>query len=132
MADTVTTKTLFNSPSKLVVQLTSLSDGTGETNVLKVDKSTFTGLNGVEPSKLTIEKIVYDVSSMRVKLTWDQSSDETIAVLQGEGCIDWYKNGRSARNVGANTGGAGDILLTTTNHSAGDGYEITLYMHKKD
>lgn len=132
MADTVTIKTLFNSPAKLIVQLTSLSDGTGETNVLKVDKSTFTGLNGVEPSKLTVEKIIYDVSSMRVKLTWDQTVDETIAVLQGDGVIDWYHNGRSARNVGVNTGGTGDILLTTTNHSAGDGYEITLYLHKKD
>ena len=132
MADTVTTKTLYNSPSKLVVQLTNLSDGTGESNVVKVDKSTFTGLNGAEPTKLTIEKIVYDVSSMRVKLTWDQTTDETIAVLQGDGQIDWYKNGRSARNVGSNTGGTGDILLTTANQSVGDGYDITLYLHKKD
>lgn len=129
MADTVTTKTLFNSPKKLVVNLTSLSDGTGESNVVKVDKSTFTGLNGLEPTKLVVEKIVYDVSSMRVLLTWDQTSDETIAVLQGDGCIDWRKNGG---NIGANTGGNGDILLTTANHAVGDGYNITLYLRKKD
>ncbi len=132
MVDTVTVKTLFNSARKLVVNLTNLSDGTGESNVLKVDKSTFTGLNGSEPSKLVIEKIVYDVSSMRVLLTWDQSSDETIAVLQGDGCIDWCKNGKHSGNTGANTGGSGDILLTTANHAVGDGYNITLYLRKKD
>ncbi len=132
MVDTVTVKTLFNSPRKLVVNLTNLSDGTGESNVVKVDKSTFTGLNGSEPSKLTIEKIVYDVSSMRVLLTWDQTSDETIAVLQGDGEINWYKNGKHSGNTGANTGGNGDILLTTANQAVGDGYNITLYLRKKD
>lgn len=129
MADTVTTKTIFNSPRKLVVELTNLSDGTGESNVVKVDKSTFTGLNGIEPSKLVVEKIVYDVSSMRVLLTWDQTSDETIAVLQGHGCLNWKKSGG---NIGANSGGAGDILLTTANHAVGDGYQITLHLRKKD
>mgnify|MGYP001606335609 FL=1 len=132
MADTVTTKTLFNSPRKLVVNITNLSDGTGESNVVKVDKSAFTGPNGSEPTKLVIEKIVYDVSSMRVLLTWDQTSDETIAVLQGDGTIDWYKSGKHSGNVGANTGGTGDILLTTATQSVGDGYNITLYLRKKD
>ena len=129
MADTVTVKTIFNSPRKLVVLLTNLSDGTGESNVVKVDKSTFTGLNGSEPSKLVVEKIVYDVSSMRVLLTWDQTSDETIAVLQGHGCLNWKKSGG---NIGVNTGGTGDILLTTANQAVGDGYNITLHLRKKD
>ena len=132
MADTVTTKTLFNSPRKLVVNITNLSDGTGESNVVKVDKSAFTGPNGSEPTKLVIEKIVYDVSSMRVLLTWDQTSDETIAVLQGDGTIDWYKSAKHSGNVAANTGGTGDILLTTATQSVGDGYNITLYLRKKD
>lgn len=132
MADTVTTKTIFESKRKLVVQLTNRSDGTGESNVVKVDKSTFTGLNGSEPSKLTVEKIMYDVSSMRVMLTWDQTTDEVLAILQGDGCMDWHKRGKHARNVGVETGGTGDILLTTANQSAGDGYNITLYLCKKD
>ena len=132
MADTVAIKTLFNSPRKLVVNLTNLSDGTGESNVVKVDKSALTGLNGLEPTKLVVEKIVYDVSSMRVLLTWDQTSDETIAVLQGDGTIDWSKGGKHSGCIGTNTGGAGDILLTTANQAVGDGYNITLYLRKKD
>lgn len=129
MADTVTTKVLFSGSRRYVVHLTNTSDGTGESNVIKVDKSTLVGLNGLEPSKLVVEKIVYDVASIRVLLTWDETSDETIAVLQGWGCLDFRKSGGI---VGANTGGTGDILLTTANHSSGDGYDITLYLRLKD
>ena len=129
MADTVTSKTVFSGSRKLVMHFTNRSDGTGESNVVKVDKSTFTGPNGAEPTKLVVEKILYDVSSMRVLLTWDQTSDEVIAVLQGDGCLDFTEAGGL---VGANTGGAGDILLTTANQSSGDGYDITLFMRLKD
>lgn len=129
MADTVTTKTLFNSPLKLVVHLTNDSDGTGESNVVKVDKSTFTGPNGLEPTHLAVEKIEYDVSSIKVKLSWDHTTDETIAILQGQGEINWFKSGR---NVDVETGQTGDILLTTENQTSGDGYNITLHLRKKD
>lgn len=129
MADAVTTKTVFNGPRRLVVHLTNDSDGTGESNVVKVDKSAFTGPNGSEPTKLVVEKIKYDVSSMKVALAWDQTTDETIAILQGDGCLDWRKAGGL---IGANTGGTGDILLTTENQTSGDGYDITLFLRKKD
>lgn len=129
MADTVTTKVVFAGKRRYIVHLTNVSDGTGESNVIKVDKSTLTGLNGQEPTKLVVEKIHYDVSAIRVLLTWDQTSDETIAVLQNIGKLDWTKEGGL---VGANTGGTGDILLTTANQTVGDGYDITLYLRLKD
>lgn len=132
MADTVTTKTVFNSPNRLVVHLTNDSDGTGESNVMKVDKSAFTGPNGSEPTHLAIDKIVYDVSSIKVKLSWDHTTDETIAILQGVGCIDFSQGGKHAYLVDSEAGGAGDILLTTENQTSGDGYDITLYIRKKD
>ena len=40
MADTVSTRILEQGERNLVVQLTNLSDGTGETGVVKVDAST--------------------------------------------------------------------------------------------
>lgn len=129
MADTVTTKVVVNTPKRLVVHLTNQSDGTGESNVVKVDKSTFTGLNGLEPSKLVVERIEYDCTLMRVSLSWDQTSDETIAVLQGNGFFDWRSNGGL---IGANTGGTGDILLTTSGAATTEGYDITLFLRKKD
>lgn len=129
MADTVAVKTIFNSPKKLVVQLTSLSDGTGETNVVKVDKSTFTGLNGLEPSKFSIQKIEYDVTSMRVALSFDRTTDVVFAVLQGQGQLNYQRSGGL---VDSTTGDTGDILLTTAGHAAGDGYNIILHIRKKD
>lgn len=129
MADTVTTTTVFNGISKLVVHLTSLSDGTGESNVVKVDKSTFTGPDGTEPTDFVFERIEYDVSSMRVLLSLDRTTDQTIAVLQGQGVMDWTSAGGLLKE---STGDTGDILLTTANHAAGDGYDITLYLRKKD
>lgn len=129
MADAVTSKTLFNGQVKLVVHLTNISDGTGESAVVKVDKSTFTGPNGLEPSHLVIEQIKYDVTNMRVVLLWDRTTDEAIAVLQGRGCLDF----RSVGGIkGSSTGDTGDILLTTTGHAAGEGYDITLFLRKKD
>lgn len=125
MADTVSTKIIFQGTRRLVVQLMSLSDGTGETNVLKVDKSAFTGPAGIEASSFTIEKINYDVTSMRVTLSFDHTSDVVAAVLQGQGCLD-YSHVGGLRDAG--TGGAGDILLTTAGHAAGDGYNIILHL----
>lgn len=129
MVDTVSTTTVFNGSRKLVVHLTSLSDGTGETDAVKVDKSTFTGPNGLEPTDFVIERIEYDISSMRVLLEYDRTTDLAIAVLQGSGILDWTKSGGLLRE---GTGETGDIILTTAGHASGDGYDITLYLRKKD
>lgn len=129
MADAVTTTTVFDGRSRLVVHLTNVSDGTGESNVVKVDKSAFTGPNGLEPTNFVFERIEYDVSSMRVLLTLDRTTDQTVAVLQGQGVMDWKDSGGLLK---ASSGDTGDILLTTANHAAGDGYDITLYLRKKD
>mgnify|MGYP003313126533 CR=1 FL=1 len=39
MADTVTSQTIVNGPSKLIMKFTNTSDGTGESAVKKVDVS---------------------------------------------------------------------------------------------
>lgn len=131
MADAVTTTTLFEGQQRLVVRLTNRSDGTGESNVTKVDKSTFTGLNGLEPTSLVVEGIAGDSSGMQVRLYCDRTTPVEIATLGGVGI---YK--RDYRSIGglstAGSGGTGDILLSTTGHSAGDSYDITLYLRKKD
>ena len=133
MADTVDVVTQYNSPRRLVVVMTSESDGTGESAVAKVDKSAFTGPDGTEPSRFMIEEIEYDVGGMRVLLEWDHTTPDEIAVLNGAGFLDFTKGGKFAGKVDpASAGGTGDILLTTVGHTAGDGYTITLVMKKKD
>ena len=131
MADAVKTNVLFNSPNKHVVQILSLSDGTGESAVIKVDKSTLTGNNGLEPTELRIDKIEGDCVGMDVLLYADHTTDVIIARLGGVGRFK-----RDFRDIGglhtSGAGDTGDITLTTTGHSAGDSYDIVIYMTKID
>lgn len=129
MADTVTTKVLFNGTSDYVVQLTNRSDGTGESAVVKIDKSTLLNSAGVEPTRINIRKIVYNVDGMRVDLLWDHTSDGLIATIGGitnagvgEICYD-----EVGGNCDTGTGDTGDVLLTTSGHTAGDSYTIILH-----
>ncbi len=135
MADTVSTNVIFNGAKKLVVQLNSVSDGTGESAVIKVDKSTFTGLTGLEPSKIVVEYIDWVVDGMSVKLAWDRTTDVIIGQLTGSGYTNYTAATGAMVNAGAylddtGTGDTGDIYLTTTGHSAGDSYKILLGLRK--
>lgn len=129
MADAVSSKVTFQGTRRYVIQLMSLSDGTGESNVLKVDKSALIGPSGTAPTSLTVEKVEYDVSSMRVALSFDHTVDEVFAVLQGSDCLD-FTSGGGYRDTG--TGDTGDILLSTSGAAAGDGYNIKLHLLLQD
>jgi len=130
MADAVDSLVVFNGKRKYVIRLTNVSDGTGESAVVKVDKSTLTGLNGLEPSKLIVEKIEGTCDGMMARLFWDHTTDDEIAFVGGQFCHDWTSAGGLVDP--GSSGGTGDILLTTTGHTAGDSYCITLTLRKKD
>ena len=133
MVDTVDSRVLYSSPRRYVVRLTNISDGTGESGVAKVDKSTLTGPDGTEPGRLMVERLEWSIDGMQVRLYWDHTTDDEIAVLSGSGFFDYTDGGRFAGLVDpASAGGTGDILLTTNAHTAGDGYDITLYLRLKD
>ena len=124
MADTVSSQTLIDGTKNVVMKFTSLSDGTGESAVTKVDVS---ALNGA-PSRVRIMKAHYSVSGKVVTLLWDATTDVRIMDLQGDGCFDATSFGGFYNNAGA--GVNGDILLTTTGHTANDSYTIVLEMVK--
>ncbi len=143
MADTVTTKWLY--PPKLdqqgygvdgktghrriIVQLTGISDSTGETDVKKIVRADLKRSDGQVPETLAVEKIQYDVRGFNsIVLEWDHSPDETIAVISGDGQDSIsYPGGLQPQC----DGGTGDILLTTNGASANDSYNITLTVRLK-
>lgn len=131
MADVVSSKTIFNGSRKLIMQFTNLSDGTGEAAVVKVDKSTFVGPNGLEPSSLRVDRIEGDCSGMELRIYCDHTSEITIAQIgmTGRFKIDYSASG-GFQTKGA--GNSGDILFTTTGHAATDSYNIVIHMTKKD
>lgn len=130
MADAVDVLTVFAGRRRRVVRLTNLSDGTGESAVVKVDKSAITGPDGTEPGRIVVEKIQYSIEGMSVRLFWDHTADDEIVTLVGQGELDWTCCGGLIDPASA--GDTGDIILTTNGHTAGDSYDITLHLRLKD
>ncbi len=124
MADTVSSQTIIDGSKYVVQKFTNISDGTGESAVVKVDVS------ALSPAATTvsIEKIWYTVTGMVATLLWDATTDVRIVDLSGYGELDMKDFGGLINNAG--TGITGDILLTTTGHSSGDSYSIILKMRK--
>lgn len=135
MADTVTSVVLPGQTKKrLVVRATVVSDGTGSTDAILVDKSTLTGLNGLEPNKLVIEKLEFTCDGMIGLLEFDHTVDDPICTLAGTfGIYDFAQNSKYQGFVDPGAAGAtGDIVITTTGHTAGDSINVVLYLRKKD
>jgi hypothetical protein len=120
MADTVIAKTLRNSNGEYAFLFGSASDGTGESAVQKVDISALDGT----PTKVRITKLKWSCDGMQVKILFDHSTDDAVAILAGTGELDDVGDGPIKDP--ASSGDTGDILFTTSGHSAGDGY--TIYM----
>lgn len=133
MADTVANKTLENTQRKLVVESIFTIDGTEATDLVLVDKSTFTGPDGTEPGRFVVEKLQYAISGCQVMLEFEHTSDDAIVILQGDGCLDFTQGGKYQGFIDpASSGGTGDIVATTLNTDAGDTANITLFLRKKD
>lgn len=130
MADTVQTRVLANGPRNIVLELTNFSDGTGESGVTKLDATSATyAYKGVTPGVyLKVMQIDAIVRSGGVRLLWDATTDEDLAVLNGEFHQSWKKHG--GLKCPAITGATGSILLTTVGFMPNSGYNITLHCTK--
>jgi hypothetical protein len=132
MADAVTSTTILDGTHRALIQLTSLSDGTGESAVNKVDVS---GLNaradGTACSGVTIDKVHHSVTGFtQVQLFWDATTN-TVALALAEssnGHMD-FSNFGGIQNT-SSSGKTGDILLTTIGAANLDTYVIVLDLLK--
>lgn len=142
MADTVATNTILNGAAsggskRAIVHLTCISDATGETNVVKVDRSAMI-LPGTlaAPSKLHIASVRWNVQGFSyIKLMWHaytdgtHTSDDPIAILSGNGYDNFEQHGglRFPNTVGtAISGSIGDVILSSVGATSGATYDITL------
>ena len=127
MADTVTTQTIADTSGlKFVVKMTSMSDGTGETDVKKVDASELTFMT--EDGNRKISKIWYSVNTANpksaVELIWDGATNATARFLNGQSHFDFRPSGDEIPNNA--TTPTGDVLLSTKNFANGDNYTIII------
>jgi hypothetical protein len=132
MADTVDNKVVFKGTRKYAVRLTNISDGTGESAVVKVDVSTLVGPDGSAPTYTVIEEIQYAIQGFTsVRLLWDATTDDEIAVLpSGSGYLNYREIG--GLNDPKSSGTVGDVLLTTAGAVSGATYDITIVLRLKD
>ena len=131
MADTVTSQTILNTPYRLVMKFTNVSDGSGESAVKKVDVSAFTaGEKGATCTGVTIDRIHFVNDGMKVQILWDASSDvEAYKLLDTEGYYDFSNFGGLQNNAGS--GKTGDIMFTTVGAANTETYNIILDMTKQ-
>lgn len=132
MADAVTSEYLFSGRKRKILHLTNISDGTGESAVVKADISTLTiNGNGTVPTGSAVDMIDYNIQGISsVRLFWDHTTDDEIAILPaGNGTIDW--NAIGGKSDPRTTGGTGDIVLTTNGAVSGGTYDITIYFRPK-
>ena len=132
MADAVATQTLQDGEKVVVQKFTNISDGTGESAVVKVDVSALsTNARGQACTGVTIEEIWWQCIGMKVQILFDASTD-VMAIELGEnqsGNHDYRSFGGLTNNAGS--GKTGDVAFTTVGHMSADTYTIILYMRKE-
>ena len=131
MADAVATQILFDGERMAIMKFTNISDGTGETKVLKVDVSTLIPSSFARACDgVTITKIHALTHGMEVDMYWDATTDVLIATIPQNNMysMDLTQFGGLWNNAGA--GKNGDVLFSTRDASTGDTYTIILEMVK--
>ena len=126
MADAVSTQTLFDGSKKVIIKFTNISDGTGESEVIKVDASALSS----NPSKVKINQIWFSTDGMAVQVWWDATANVLAYLIAGNqnGILDFRSFGGLVNNAGV--GVTGDILFTTSGHTSGDTYTVIMEVEK--
>lgn len=127
MADAVTSQTILDGERLFIGKFTNISDGTGETGVVKIDVSTLSpNASGLACNGVKINKIWAQTYGMGVDILWDADTDlicETIPENQFY-LMDYSSFGGLPNNAG--TGKTGDVLFTTVGAASGDRYTIVI------
>jgi hypothetical protein len=127
MADIISTQIITDTSGvKFVTKLTNFSDGSGETNSLKVDASASTFMT--EDGNRKISKVYYSINTANpksaVELMWDGATAATALLLSGQGFFDFRTAGNEIPNNA--TSPNGDVLLSTKNFANGDNYSLVI------
>jgi|TARA_X000001382_G_scaffold116434_1_gene95621 hypothetical protein len=132
MADAVATQTIIDGSKTAVLKFTNISDGSGESDVVKVDVSALANNSlGQACTGATIEKIWWQCIGMKVQVLFDATSN-LFCIELGEnqsGHHDYTSFGGLPNNAGS--GKTGDIVFTTVGHTSADSYTIIMQVKKE-
>jgi hypothetical protein len=131
MADAVASQTLFDGERVAIMKFTNASDGTGETNVVKVNPASLTrSAAGGACDAVTITKITALTHGMEVILKWKANTPVIIEVIPQNNSYTQDFSAIGGLTNNASTGKDGAITFTTADASAGDYYTVVLEMVK--
>jgi|TARA_B100000965_G_scaffold167088_1_gene139337 hypothetical protein len=132
MADAVATQTIQDDGKTAIFRFTNVSDGTGETAVVKIDASALAPdpMTSAACTSVGIQKIYYSTIGMGVKIFFDASTDVLAWQLNADwsDTLDFTDFTSIPNNSGA--GKTGDILFSTIGASADDVYNIIIQVSK--
>jgi len=141
VADAVTSQLLDNGPKWAVYKFTNVSDGGGETGVVKVN-ATSTGPLGVTVQgqtfypgvHLEVVALEYDVRTMAVRIMWEATANDDMWIASGAGAgpfifLDRRGGFQGLKNPNS-AGATGSILFTTIGAAAGATYSIIMKLNK--
>jgi len=132
MADAVTSQTIQDSERKAVLKYTNVSDGTGESAVVKVDVSALaSNTAGTSCTGVTVAKIWWQCVGMGVELLFDATANVLVIGLSPDS--NGYHNYSDFTGIpnNAGSGKTGDILFTTIGASSTDTYTVILELIKE-
>ena len=122
-----------NGVKRHIVLCTNSSDGTGETDAIKLKRTDLLTSDGNIPSRLVVEKIKYDISGMEVLISYNNENDEEIARLYNSADEIVFPGGFIPLDETEGTAPeGGDIVFTTSGETDGDSYNIILTVRLKD
>lgn len=130
MADAVTSQTLFQGDKQVIMKFTNISDGTGESNVVKVNVADLAPYQKMPCVAVQIDKIYAMTHGMEVKINWEATTPQ-LALTVPQNVMNtmiFDEFGGIDNNAGA--GKTGNITFTTADASLGDMYTIILVMRK--
>ena len=141
MADVVTSQLLENGPRRVIYKFTNVSDGTGESGVVKVDGSSSGPLGVIQQGQtiypgvhMKLVDMAYDIRAMALRIQWDASSAVDIWIASGDGAGPFaFLDSRAGFQGIANpntTGATGKILFTTIGAALNSSYSIVLSLVK--
>ena len=132
MADAVATQTIIDGSKTAVLKFTNVSDGSGESAVVKVDVSALSNNSlGQTCTGATIEKIWWQCIGMKVQVLFDATTN-VFCIELGEnqsGHHDYTDFGGLPNNSGS--GKTGDIVFTTVGHTSADTYTVIMQVKKE-
>jgi hypothetical protein len=140
MAITVTEQVLANTDRKLVIKRgVTMGDTENESTatVLDVSATAYESSGGKTMTGVAIERIILKTVSIAsdnlvVSLLWDADTDVRIITSNeaGAGALDIDVGSEWGGLTKDGTNATGDILVTTTNGTVGEGYDLILVMRK--